>query len=146
MSSTRLGLGVVDGRFSLLALSPKREVIAAAPVIVSEGHHFSQLNGLGPIRAALRMIFTTAGISALFQPGTLVRTSVGRFEIIDAKLFYRYSKCEKLRRIISLSQQQLSAMDIHTVDVMNGQYLGTLSMFHPSPEYVRLSAKHPSGF
>jgi hypothetical protein len=144
-TETRMGLGVVDGRFSLLALSPKREVIAAAPILVSEGTHFTQVNSLGHIRAALRLLFL-AGMSALFQPGSLVRTSVGRFEIIDAALFFRHQKSQKLREILSLSQKNLTSTDLHTVDVVNGKYIRTLSLGIRDSEYIRLTAKHPNGY
>lgn len=138
---TRLGLGIFDGRFSVLALSPNREVIAAAPVVVSLGTHHGQMNGLAHIRAALRLLFPRDGMSALFTPNTLVQTEVGSLTIVDKTLFRRYEKDYIIQKLFRMANAPLCSVDISTVDVMNGSYIRTVSSNYRKGDYMDLTAK-----
>lgn len=104
------GFGIIDGVFSFLILSASRSILAHAPVKAAPGWHFSQLNGIRPIRVALRLL--GLGIGSTFQPNSLVSFRIGKFTVTQPHTLPDYASDRNFSRLIRLSESTLRASDV----------------------------------
>lgn len=106
------GFGLINGVFSFLILSAtkSREILAHAPLAPIPGTHASQLNGLRPIRVALRLL--GLGIGSMFRPESIVSFRIGKFTLEDAQSVTEYATDYNFRRLIKLSGNQLRSGDV----------------------------------
>lgn len=76
------GFGIVEGIFSFLILSAdaERKILAYAPLKPVKGSHWTQSNGLRPIRIALGLLFPVTKQN-VFKTDTPVQFEVGKFVI-----------------------------------------------------------------